>query len=70
MRKFLIPLLLASVALPAAAQARPDNDDAPRARSSEHRNGPSAFSARIALPSRNGPNALFALSGPSGRPAA
>ena len=37
MRKFFIPLLMASVAMPAAAYARPDNDEAPRAQSAEHR---------------------------------
>jgi Ni/Co efflux regulator RcnB len=37
MRKFLIPLLLASVALPATAQARPDNDGDRREHSAEHR---------------------------------
>jgi hypothetical protein len=38
MRKFLIPLLMASVVMPAAAQARPDNDGQRRERSVEQKN--------------------------------
>jgi hypothetical protein len=37
MRKFLIPLLLASVVMPAAAYARPDNDGPRRERSAEQK---------------------------------
>jgi hypothetical protein len=37
MRKFLIPLLMAGVVLPAAAYARPDNNESRLERSSEHR---------------------------------
>ena len=37
MRKFLIPLLMAGVVMPAAAYARPDNSEPRHERSSEHR---------------------------------
>ena len=37
MRKFLIPLLMAGVVMPATAYARPDNNESRHERSSEHR---------------------------------
>lgn len=46
MRKFLIPLLMAGVVMPAAAYARPDNDESRHERSADHRGDRSSKDSR------------------------